>query len=59
MLVFLAENIATIIVGAVVLAVAASIVAKLVRDKRNKKSSCGCGSCSGCPSAGSCDMKKT
>lgn len=45
----------TIIVLAVVIAVAAAIIFKMVKDKRSGKSSCGgdcahCGGCSACSS---------
>lgn len=53
MLSFINENLATIIVGAVVAAIFAAVVIKLVRDRKLKKNSCGCG-CSGCPSAKNC-----
>lgn len=56
MLDFLANNLSTIIVSAIVLAVVAGIVIKMIKDKKSKKSSCGCG-CSGCPSAGACHPK--
>ena len=50
---FISANIATIIVAAVILAIVTLIVVKMVRDRKNHKSSCGCG-CSGCPGAGIC-----
>jgi hypothetical protein len=53
MLSFISENLATIIVGAVVFAIFAGVVIKLVRERKLKKTSCGCG-CSGCPSAKDC-----
>jgi predicted permease len=53
MLNYIAANLATILVGAVVLAIVAAVVVKLIRDKKRNKSSCGCG-CSGCPNAQSC-----
>lgn len=56
MLSFINENLATIIVGAVVAAIFAAVVINLVRDRKLKKNSCGCGGCgcSGCPSAKNC-----
>ena len=54
MLDLLAANVANIAVGALVAAIVTAAVAKLIRDKRRHKSSCGC-SCSGCPCAGSCN----
>ena len=52
---FLLDNLGTIIVGAVVLAVLAGIVVKLVRDRKKGKA-CACG-CDGCPSAEICHKK--
>jgi hypothetical protein len=56
MLTFLSQNIATILVGAVVLLVAALAVASLTRDKK-KGAGCGCG-CDGCSAAKGCGEKE-
>lgn len=56
MLEFFSANLPTILVGAVVFAVIALVVIKLVRDKRSHKSSCGCG-CAHCPSESACHHK--
>ncbi len=53
MLNFIFENLASIIVGAVVFTIVAAVVIKMIRDRKNKKNSCGCG-CSGCAGAGKC-----
>ncbi len=54
MLQFITENIATIIISVLLLAVVFFIVRKLVRDKKNGKSAgCGC-SCSGCSGSSEC-----
>ena len=53
MLNFLAKNIGNIVVLVIVAVIVALIIAKMARNKKNGKSSCGCG-CSGCPSAGMC-----
>lgn len=53
MLNWLSANWASLAVGIAVLAIVAAAAAKIVRDKRNHKSSCGC-SCAGCPGAGMC-----
>lgn len=53
MLTWLADNIATIIVCVVLAAILAAIVVKLVRNKKNGKTSCGCG-CSACAMKDSC-----
>ncbi|MDD6097148.1 MAG: FeoB-associated Cys-rich membrane protein [Oscillospiraceae bacterium] len=52
----LTENIGTIIVGAAVLAVLALVIFKIVRDKKQGKSSCGC-QCSHCQNAAFCHGK--
>ncbi|MEA4921011.1 MAG: FeoB-associated Cys-rich membrane protein [Clostridiaceae bacterium] len=50
------NNMATIIICLILAAVVASIVAGMVRKNRKGQSSCGCG-CSGCPMSGSCHQK--
>ena len=57
MLAWLSENIATIIICAVLIAVVAAIIVSMIRDKKKGKSSCGCG-CADCPMSGSCKPKK-
>lgn len=57
MLAWISENIATIIICAVLMAVVAAIIAGMIRDRKKGKSSCGCG-CSDCPMSGSCHPKK-
>ena len=47
MLNWLSQNLPTILVALVVLAVCTLIVVKMIQDKKKGKSSCGCG-CSGC-----------
>ena len=47
------ENLATILVGLVVLAVFVGIVVSQIKAKRQGKSSCACG-CAGCAMSGSC-----
>lgn len=53
MLAWISENIATIIVCAVLVAIVALIIVRLIRNKKQGKTSCGCG-CANCPSAGIC-----
>jgi hypothetical protein len=53
MIAFIVENLATILVGAVVLAVIVLIILKMRRDKKRGAGSCGC-SCEGCSSSVSC-----
>lgn len=57
MLSWLAQNLATIIIGAVLIAIVAAIIVSMVRNKKKGKSSCGCG-CADCPMSGSCHPKK-
>lgn len=57
MLAWLSQNIATIIICAVLIGIVAAIIVGMVRDKKKGKSSCGCG-CSGCSMSGSCHPKK-
>lgn len=57
MLDWLTENLATIIVLIAVVAVVAGVIAVMVRDKKQGKSSCGC-SCGNCPMSGKCHEKK-
>ncbi|MGI6122948.1 MAG: FeoB-associated Cys-rich membrane protein [Acetivibrionales bacterium] len=53
MLEFISANLASIITGAIVFLIVGAVLIKLIRDKKNHKSSCGAG-CSGCPLAGKC-----
>lgn len=56
MLQFIADNLATIIVSALLLAAVIGIIASMAKKKAKGQSiGCGCG-CSGCPSASSCHM---
>lgn len=57
MLLWLKENIATIIICVILLAVVASIIVHMVRSKKQGKSSCGCG-CANCAMSGSCHNRK-
>ncbi len=58
MLAFLTENLATIIICAVLLGIVALIIVNMVRKKKKGQSAtCGCG-CSECPSASVCHTQK-
>lgn len=57
MLAYIQNNFATIIIGAVVLAVAALAVFVMIRDRRRGKSACGY-DCGHCPSASLCHDSK-
>ena len=51
------DNCVSLVVLAVVAAVVALIVIKMIRDKKQGKSSCSCG-CGGCAMKDSCHAKK-
>ena len=57
MLAWLTENIATIIICAVLIAVVSVIIVNMIKNKKKGKSSCGCG-CTDCPMSGSCHSEK-
>ena len=57
MLAWLMENMATIIISAVLVFVVAAILVSMIRGKRKGKSSCGCG-CAGCAMNGACHPAK-
>ncbi|MBE5878510.1 MAG: FeoB-associated Cys-rich membrane protein [Lachnospiraceae bacterium] len=57
MLNWLAANAASIIVSIILAVLVIAIIVKLIRDKRNGKSSCGC-SCTNCAMQGTCHDKK-
>lgn len=55
MLTWIMENMATIIISAVLIIIVAAVIASMVRSKRRGKSSCGCG-CASCPAGSCCAM---
>lgn len=57
MIEWLANNIATIIICAALLGIVAAIIVHMAKNKKQGKSSCGCG-CSSCPMEGSCHTTK-
>lgn len=57
MLTWISENIATIIICMVLIAVVTAVIASMVRSKKKGKSSCGCG-CANCAMKDSCHSKK-
>ncbi|MDD3429195.1 MAG: FeoB-associated Cys-rich membrane protein [Oscillospiraceae bacterium] len=57
MYLFIAENAGTIIVGGIVAAVVVAITLGLIKNKKQGKSSCGCG-CKDCAMSGSCHTVK-
>ena len=54
---FLQNNIGTIIVGGVLLAVIVFAAWRMIADKKQGKSSCGCG-CGSCPNSSLCHAKR-
>ncbi|MEF2919763.1 MAG: FeoB-associated Cys-rich membrane protein [Acutalibacteraceae bacterium] len=56
MLEWLGANMGSIIIGAVVLTILLLIVRYLLKNKKQGKTSCGCG-CSSCPMSGSCHKR--
>ncbi len=54
MLAWLSENLATVIICALLIAVVTAIIVNMVKNKKKGKASCGCG-CSNCPMSGSCN----
>ncbi|HPW00474.1 MAG TPA: FeoB-associated Cys-rich membrane protein [Oscillospiraceae bacterium] len=57
MFLWMIENWGTVVVGLLLAAALAAIVANMVKSKRSGKSACGC-ECAGCPMSGSCHQKK-
>lgn len=57
MLTWIMENMATIIISAILFLAVAVSIASMVRSKRKGKSSCGCG-CAGCAMNGTCHPGK-
>lgn len=57
MLAWIYQNLATIIITLIIVAVVAAIIISMVRNRKNGKSSCGCG-CSNCPMGEYCCKKK-
>lgn len=53
---FFVQNLGTIVVGAIVVAVVAAIIVKMINDRKKGKSSCGCG-CENCAASGMCHPK--
>ena len=57
MLLWLQENLSTIVIGAVLLLVVIAIIRSMVRDKKQGKSSCGA-NCAHCAMGGTCHNRK-
>ena len=54
---WLKTNLATIIICALLVIVVISIIRNLINNKKNGRTSCGCG-CSNCPMSGNCCQHK-
>lgn len=50
---WLIENLATIVISLILLAAVVLIVVRMMKNRKQGKSSCGCG-CSNCPMSASC-----
>lgn len=57
MLSWLAANAATIIISVILAVLVIAVIVKMIRDKRNGRTSCSCG-CSNCAMQGTCHQKK-
>ena len=57
MLAWVTANLSTIVVSAILLAIVTSISLHLIRQKKQGKSSCGCG-CANCAMHGQCHGKQ-
>ncbi len=56
MLAWLSENLGTIIITLILIAIVAAIVISMIRDKKKGKTSCGC-DCAHCGCCGACHNK--
>ncbi len=57
---WLAANIGSVIVGLAVLCIVATVLFKIVRDKKRGKGSCSCGdACGSCACSGTCHGSHT
>ncbi|MBR3679508.1 MAG: FeoB-associated Cys-rich membrane protein [Oscillospiraceae bacterium] len=55
---WITENLASILVGLILLAAVLAAVCKIIRDRKSGRGSCGCG-CSSCAMNGKCHMKSS
>lgn len=54
---WISDNLGTIIISLILLVVVGLVIYKMISDKRNGKSSCGC-NCASCPSGSMCHSPK-
>ena len=57
MLLWLKANLATVLIALILVAILAAVIFKMIKDKKEGRSSCGCG-CSACAMRDSCHPKK-
>lgn len=57
MISWISDNIGTIVISLILIAIVTGIIVKMVRDKKKGKSSCGC-NCGCCSMNGACHPKK-
>ncbi len=57
MLTWIMENMATIIISAILIVMVTAVIASMIRSRRRGKSSCGCG-CAGCAMNGACHHER-
>lgn len=57
MLAWIMENIGTILICVVLIAIVAAVVVSMLRDRKKGRSSCGC-NCAHCAMSGACHSKK-
>jgi putative effector of murein hydrolase LrgA (UPF0299 family) len=53
MLVWLTENLGNIVVSLILICIVTAVIVKMIRDRKQGKSSCGCG-CEHCAMHGKC-----
>lgn len=53
---WLTDNIGNIVVSLILIAIVVLVIRKMIKDKRQGKSSCGC-NCGNCAMSGSCHAK--
>ncbi len=54
---FITDNLGTILISLLLLVAVGFVIYKMISDKRNGKSSCGC-NCASCPSSRMCHSQK-
>ena len=57
MLTLLTDNLGTVLIALILIAIVSGIIVKLLKDKKKGNSSCGCG-CEHCAMKGTCHQPK-